>query len=141
MENLNTIIESIKFRDDTWIFLVPFSLMVFDILTGVIHAWAIGHLKSYRMREGLSRKFAEISILVIVQIFVYGMNVPKYILAFFSLYVCFMEIVSLCENLKKMGVKLPKFIDKALVSMEEQLQNGIEFVDKDDKDDKKDKEV
>lgn len=138
MENLNTIIESIKFRDDTWIFLVPFSLMAFDILTGVIHAWAIGHLKSYRMREGLSRKFAEISILVIVQIFVYGMNVPKYILAFFSLYVCFMEIVSLCENLKKMGVKLPKFIDKALVSMEEQLQNGIELVDKDDK---KDKEV
>lgn len=138
MENFNAIIESIKFRDDTWIFLVPFSLMVFDILTGVIHAWAIGHLKSYRMREGLSRKFAEISILVIVQIFVYGINVPKYILAFFSLYVCFMEIVSLCENLKKMGVKLPKFIDRALVSMEEQLQNGIELVDKDNK---KDKEV
>lgn len=138
MENFNDIVEAIKFRDDAWIFLVPFSLMVFDILTGVIHAWAIGHLKSYRMREGLSRKFAEISVLVIVQIFVYGMNIPKCILNFFSFYVCFMEIVSLCENLKKMGVKLPKFIDKALASMEEQLQNGIEIVDKDDK---KDKEV
>lgn len=138
MENFNDIVEAIKFRDDAWIFLVPFSLMVFDILTGVIHAWAIGHLKSYRMREGLSRKFAEISVLVIVQIFVYGMNIPKCILSFFSIYVCFMEVVSLCENLKKMGVKLPKFIDKALASMEKQLQNGTEFIDKDDK---KDKEV
>jgi phage-related holin len=35
-----------------------------------------------------------------------------------------MEMVSICENLKKLGVPIPRFVDKALESMNEQIQNG-----------------
>ena len=124
MNEITNIFTDVSFHDGGWIMLIPVTLMGIDVLTGVIHAWASGHLKSYKMREGLGRKFGEIMILFIGQLFTAGMNFPFYILSAFSLYIILMEIVSICENLKKLGVPIPKFVDKALNSMNEEIQNG-----------------
>jgi len=124
MNEITNIFVDVSFHDGGWIMLIPVTLMGIDVLTGVIHAWASGHLKSYKMREGLGRKFGEIMILFIGQLFTAGMNFPFYILSAFSLYIILMEIVSICENLKKLGVPIPKFVDKALNSMNEEIQNG-----------------
>jgi phage-related holin len=43
-----------------------------------------------------------------------------------------MELVSICENLKKLGVPMPRFIDKALASMNEIIQNGSDKKESDD---------
>lgn len=96
--------------------------MIIDFLTGIIHAWAIGHLKSYKMREGLMKKFAEVSVLAVGVLFEYGLCLPTYVLSCFSIYIIFMELVSICENLKKMGMPIPKFIEKAFSSMD-RIQN------------------
>lgn len=124
MNEIETLFNNVDFRDPSWVMLIPAALMAIDVLTGVVHAWVTGHLKSYRMREGLGRKFGEIMILFIGEIFTAGLNFPSYILKAFSIYIMFMEVVSICENLKKLGVPIPKFIDKALESMNDIIQNG-----------------
>lgn len=116
------ILSNVKFTDQEWKFAVPAALMAIDFLTGIIHAWATGHLKSYKMREGLQKKFAEISILVIGLLFERGLGLPSYVLSGFSIYIIFMELVSIAENLKKMGIKIPRFIEKALSSVDK-IQN------------------
>lgn len=124
MNEITNIFTDVSFHEGGWIMLIPVTLMGIDVLTGIIHAWATGHLKSYKMREGLGRKFGEIMILFIGQLFTAGMNFPFYLLSAFSLYIILMETVSICENLKKLGVPIPKFVDKALTSMNEEIQNG-----------------
>lgn len=124
MNEIETLLNNVDFRDPSWVMLIPAALMAIDVLTGIVHAWVTGHLKSYRMREGLGRKFGEIMILFIGEIFTAGLSFPSYILKAFSIYIMFMEVVSICENLKKLGVPIPKFIDKALESMNEIIQNG-----------------
>ena len=126
MDEVTNFIDQVSFRDGGWVFLIPCSLMCFDILTGVIHAWATGHLKSYRMREGLGRKAGEVSVLAIGQIFESGLNLPVYILYMFSFYIIIMELISICENLDKMGFPIPAFVKKALASAKNEIQNGSE---------------
>jgi len=118
-EIYDAMLESEHYR----VLIIPFALMCLDILTGVSHAWATGHLKSYKMREGLNRKFAEICILAIGVLFRWAINLPDYIVIGLTIYVMIMELVSICENLDKMGVKIPKFIQNALRNAEYKLQN------------------
>lgn len=105
------------------VLIVPFALMVFDFITGISHAWATGHLKSYRMREGLNKKVGEITMIIIGCLFNWALNVPKYVIYGIVLYVIIMELISICENLDKMGVPVPKFIKKALRNAEDEIQN------------------
>jgi toxin secretion/phage lysis holin len=118
-ELYNSMITAEHFR----VLLVPFVLMVLDFLTGVSHAWATGHLKSYKMREGLNRKFAEICIIAIGVLFRWAINLPDYIVIGLTVYVVIMELVSISENLDKMGVPLPKWVQKALRNAEYKIQN------------------
>lgn len=117
-------LEAITFRSDIWVLLIPLICICVDFVTGVLHAWSTGHLKSYKMREGLARKSGELLVLILGEAFTFGMNLPIYILAFLSFYVIFMEIVSILENLRKLGIKIPAFVNKALESIEEQIDNG-----------------
>lgn len=105
------------------VLIVPFALMVFDFITGISHAWATGHLKSYRMREGLNKKVGEITMIIIGCLFNWALNVPKYVVYGIVLYVIIMELISICENLDKMGVPIPKFVKKALRNAEYKIQN------------------
>ena len=108
------ILAGLDFANDWWVLALPASLMLIDVLTGVIHAWVTGHLKSYRMREGLGRKCGELIALIAFELLTVGLSLPKYIITGISVYIIFMELVSLLENLDKLGVPLPKFVRKAL---------------------------
>ncbi len=120
---LELLLNQIKSVNSYRVLILPFSLMGIDFLTGVFNAWATGHLKSYRMREGLNKKFAEISIIVVSLIFTWVLMIPKYIVYGFAVYVVIMELISICENLDKMGVPIPKFIKAALRNAEYKIQN------------------
>lgn len=115
---LNDIKDSISTAEESKVLLLPFILMVIDILTGLTHAWTTGHLKSYKMREGLNRKVGEITILLVGYIFTWTVGAPKYILIGLTCYIIIMELISLSENLDKMGVPLPKPFKKALRNAE-----------------------
>lgn len=105
------------------VLILPFVLMVLDFATGIFNAWATGHLKSYKMRDGLNKKAAEITMIVIGLLFNWTINVPRYLTIGLVIYVVIMELISICENLDKMGVPIPKFIQSALRNAEYKIQN------------------
>lgn len=132
MDVMNIDFSDVQFTNAYWVLFLPCALMALDVLTGVTHAWMTGHLKSYRMREGLGRKAGELTILVMGALFTAAISLPPYIMGFFSLYIVVMELVSICENLKKLGIPIPKFIDRALGNIENKIQNGSDTEKEDD---------
>lgn len=121
---LNDLREAMASAEDYKLLLLPFILMVLDFLTGITHAWATGHLKSYKMREGLNKKVGEICILLVGYIFTWTINAPKYLMIGLTIYIVIMELISLSENLDKMGVPLPKPLKKALRNAEYKAIEG-----------------
>lgn len=127
---LNDLREVMASAEDYKLLLLPFILMVLDFLTGITHAWATGHLKSYKMREGLNKKVGEICILLVGYIFTWTINAPKYLMIGLTIYIVIMELISLSENLDKMGVPLPKPLKKALRNAEYKATEGEKKEDK-----------
>lgn len=135
MTNFTNILDKVKFANEIWVFIIPGVLMAVDILTGSLNAWAKANFKSFKMREGLVKKCGEITILAIGQLFTVGLVLPTYIMSGISFYIIFMELISICENLQKMGVPIPKFIKKALDDTEKALEEK-ESVDSKEEDKK-----
>lgn len=127
---LNDLRDAMASAEDYKLLLLPFILMVLDFLTGITHAWATGHLKSYKMRDGLNKKVGEICILLIGYIFTWTINAPKYLMIGLTIYIVIMELISLSENLDKMGVPLPKPLKKALRNAEYKATEGEKKEDK-----------
>lgn len=109
-----TFLNNFQFRNEFWILILPVSMMAIDFITGLLYAWSTETFKSKKMRSGLTKKVGEIAILVIGELFSYGMRIPPMIMAGISAYIIFMEFMSIMENLKKMGVPIPGFISKVL---------------------------
>lgn len=127
---------SISAAEDYRLILLPFILMVIDFLTGISHAWSTGHLKSYKMREGLNKKVGEISILLVGFLFTWAINAPKYIMIGITAYIIIMELISISENLDKMGIPLPKPLKNALRNAKNKINKEEKEGDKDAKSDK-----
>ena len=127
---LNDLRKAMATAEDYKLLLLPFILMVLDFLTGITHAWATGHLKSYKMRDGLNKKVGEICILLVGYIFTWTINAPKYLMIGLTIYIVIMELISLSENLDKMGVPLPKPLKKALRNAEYKAIEGEKTEDK-----------
>lgn len=122
MEELRRL-TSIAFREDFWVLLLPATCIAIDILTGVLHAWVVHRLKSYRLREGLAKKAGELLAIILGEVLVAGLCVPSIIVSGISAYVIFMEVISIMENLHKLGVPIPRVISNALGTMNETI-NG-----------------
>lgn len=105
---------SVSFRDDWWILLLPAACIAIDIITGVANAWIEGNVKSYLLRKGLGKKGGELLAIVLGELLVCGLSVPKELLSAMSVYIVFMEVISIFENLDKLGVPIPWFVKKAL---------------------------
>lgn len=116
-------VEQLRFANELWIFIVPTVLMAIDVITGSINAWAKKDFKSFKMRTGLVKKCGEITILTIGTLFKFAFGLPWYIVGGVAFYIIFMELISICENLDKMGVPIPKFISKALSSAQKRLED------------------
>ena len=123
MEALKEVMNELQFKSNFWTVLLPSILMGLDVLTGFINAWAKNQVKSSIMRQGLARKFGELVILAIGQLFLYGAGLPVYCVSFISFYIVLMELISIIENLDKLGVPIPKFVKKSLSSAEKKIDD------------------
>lgn len=121
--DIGKILNEIHFASMTWLLLIPAAMMAIDIVTGLLHAWATESFMSAKMRTGLAKKCGEIVTIIIGMLFVYGTNIPSYILTGISAYIIFMELMSVMENLKKLGVPIPNFISKVLNNVDDSLKN------------------
>lgn len=116
-------LQNFHFANEGWVLILPLALMVIDFLTGSINAWANNDFKSKKMRSGLNKKTGEIAIIVIGELFSYGLGLPEYIMNLVSGYIIIMELTSVLENLNKMGVPIPKFIADSLSNATNSLTN------------------
>ena len=122
-------IQGFEFRNEFWCLILPIILMGFDILTGFVNAWAKREIQSKKLRIGLSKKVGEIAILVIGEFISFALRIPQEVMKFLSLYIILMEIVSIFENLNKMGVPIPKFISKVLNNVSDTIVNSNDVKD------------
>lgn len=131
MEQIKELIEQFEFTSTTWTFMLPIILMAIDVLTGVTNAWIKGEIKSSILRKGLGKKIGEIVVLAIGELFLIAMSLPMAVLNGISLYIIVMELISICENLEKLGVPIPNFVKKALASTEEKINEDSKDGDED----------
>lgn len=117
------IIKELHFASKIWIIALPALFMALDILTGLVYAWESGTFKSSKMREGLGKKFGELTYIVIGVAVTVAMTLPEYIIIGISAYILLMELLSIVENCDKLGAPVPGFIKKALAQANESLQN------------------
>ena len=102
-------LQTLKFTNTAWIILLPFILMILDVLTGYYNAWRQKKVSSTKMRDGLGKKIAEMSFIFISMLFSWAFNLSE-ITSGVSVYVVFMEMISIIENLDKLGFPMPKKI-------------------------------
>ncbi len=119
---LYAFIRAFHFRNEVWVLTIPLAMMAIDFITGTTCAWSKCTFKSSKMRRGLTKKVGEIAILVIGELFSYGLSLPDVIMNGLSAYIIFMELMSVFENLKKMGVRIPGFIAKVLNTVDATLR-------------------
>ena len=125
--DIGNLLKEIHFQNMLWLLMIPVAMMAIDIITGLINAWATNSFQSARMRTGLAKKCGEIIIILIGMMFTYGMNIPKYVLTGISIYIIFMELMSVMENLDKLGVPIPLFISKVLNNVDESLKTAEDY--------------
>ena len=124
----------LHFTSRIWIVILPLLLMVVDIITGYYNAWKNDEVSSSKMRDGIGKKIAEICYIILGIVFsiAFGIQAISY---FISIYIIYMELMSVAENCKKLGVNMPTELEKKLNneniekiddSTEEELSNGGE---------------
>ena len=123
------LINQLHFTSQVWVIALPSLLMGLDILTGLVFAWESGTFKSSRMRDGLGKKFGELTYICIGAAATVAMGLPHYILIGIATYILFMELMSVCENCNKLGAPLPKFVKNALSAINDSLQNDDNLSD------------
>lgn len=117
-------ITKLQFKNNIWILIIPFATMVLDYVSGIMHAWINGILQSKKMRSGLVKKVGEVMILVLGELVTYGLGLPMYIVQVLALYIVFMEVISIMENLQLLGVPIPKFIASAFSKANDAIDSG-----------------
>lgn len=97
------ILENLKFTHDYWQVVLPLILMFADVVTGYIAAKINNTVQSDIMRKGLGKKVAELMYILVGIAFGIAFGMPA-VATFIALYIIYMEIVSLMENCKKLGL-------------------------------------
>lgn len=118
------VFRNFQFRNEFWCLVLPIFLMAFDILTGFINAWSKREVMSSKLRTGLSKKVGEIAILVIGELFSFAMKLPAEVMTFISVYIILMELISIIENLDKLGVPIPGNVKNVVNTAQHKLENG-----------------
>ena len=103
----------LNFSNEIWQIGAPLILMILDIITGYYNAWRKDKIKSSKMRDGIGKKIAELVYILVGFLFAYTFNI-KAISYFVSIYIIYMELISIAENCKKLGVKMPNFLKEKL---------------------------
>lgn len=92
---------------------IVFLLAVIDYVTGVVNAIMHGELSSEKMRQGLGRKFAYLTVICVALIVEYGsdyinlgIELPVFIPVCTG--ICLIEITSIMENCAKINPELSK---------------------------------
>ena len=122
--DLIEVVSMIHYSNNYWIILMPFIAALFDVVTGYIQAQINGTKNSSVMRKGLYRKFAELIVVLFVMIVCIAFGFPLKVAVVASVYVVWMEVQSIAENLKSAGIPVPEWITTKTNEINNQINNG-----------------
>lgn len=109
--NLEEFIFSLDFNSILWQLIATLIFMLGDIISGFISAIINKNVDSQKMREGLLRKLLLILAIGLSFTIQYAFFNVNFLSKFVCLYIIFMEIISILENLTKAGIDLKKLGD------------------------------
>ena len=130
---MESVVKEIQFTHRYWVLLLPLILMSADIVTGWIQATINGTWDSTKMRTGLFRKSGEMLVIILAWAISVAINIPVDIAAWIAIYICIMEVISVCENLDQAGVPMPVWITRKLKKVAQDLSSDDEEEDPDAK--------
>lgn len=99
---------NLDFTSMVWQISATLLFMLADIITGFIQALINKNVDSQKMREGILRKMLLLLVIALSFIFQFSFFNTNLISKFVCLYIIFMEIISLLENLSKAGIDFGK---------------------------------
>lgn len=123
MELFN-LMPKMKFISEFVFYLVPLIFMLCDIVSGLAKAYVQKNIISHKMRSGIIKKCGEMMIIILTAVVVYSVQWPHQIIAVVSVYMILMEIISIMENLDEIGVPIPKWIEKTINNVAEDINDG-----------------
>lgn len=99
-------------------------LIFFDVVTGVLSAIYLKQLISSKLRDGLFKKIAILCTLILSYLMDLTKLFPFEILNFIIIYISFMEIISIIENIKKMNKNaIPNKLEEIVKKESEENEN------------------
>lgn len=123
MELFN-LMPKMKFVSEFVFYLVPLIFMLCDIVSGIAKAYVQKNIISHKMRSGIIKKCGEMMIILLTAVVAYSVQWPHQIIAIVSVYMILMEIISIMENLDEIGVPIPKWIEKTINNVAEDINDG-----------------
>ena len=117
------VLQSFRFRNEWWVLILPISLMAIDVVTGLLKAFVTKTFQSSVLRAGGCKKAGEVAVLGVGELFTCALVLPDYVMIMVSAYIVFMEIMSIIENVDKLGVPIPAFVRDAVNNVDDQLYN------------------
>lgn len=124
MEMIINSLPKMKFVSEFVFYLVPLIFMLCDVVSGLAKAYVQKNIISHKMRSGIIKKCGEMMIILLTALVVYSVQWPHQIIAIVSLYMIMMEIISIMENLDGIGVPIPKWIEKTINNVAEDINDG-----------------
>ena len=123
MQTYIEIISAFRFRNEWWVLVLPISLMLIDVITGLLKAFITKTFQSSILRAGGCKKVGEVAVLGVGELFTCALVLPDYVMVIVSAYIVFMEIMSIIENVDKLGVPIPAFVRDVVNNVDDQLTN------------------
>ena len=117
-------ITELHYSHNYWIILLPAVMAAGDVITGFIQAQINNTKRSSIMRKGLYRKLGELGAIILTFVTCIALELPISVAQAVSLYVVFMETLSILENLKAAGIPIPDFITNKSHEISEQINSG-----------------
>lgn len=115
MEDIKVIIETLQFSNVFWQILTPILFSIADIITGFVQAVINNNIDTTKMRTGLWHKFLIVLVLCLSILLDITFNL-HFCSKSVSIYIIVMELLSICENLTKSGIKMGKLSDMLQIS-------------------------
>lgn len=118
------LLREVHFANSYIVFIVPFAMMGTDIITGLSQAWKNHNIRSSKMRDGLAKKIGEIALIFVCALICYCVSAPKEVYYVVPLYVTLCELLSIIENIDKLGFELPAFVSSKLNNVNTTITKG-----------------
>lgn len=103
--DIEQIIESLQFSNIAWQVITPIIFSLADIITGFIQAVINNNVESFKMRVGLLHKFLILLVIILSFVIDFAFKIG-YFSKVVCIYVIFMELMSIAENLTKAGIDI-----------------------------------